>query len=437
MPYPNEHSCRLREPEGLDIVGSGERKTDGKTYRVIFGKPKGGDGSVEQAYRYPIESWAEAEARKHCEAHDGKFHPATREANVDPLPLRFFASLQSWEEKDGRHLATFYLMDTSVNLNNWRVTHEALEKALPGLLGKPLSAKPGYRVDHANSPLDVGTFVQVGKPDGYAIGVAEITDELAWGKIKNREWGPVSCEITAKKVTCSLCGKDILAEPCEHVLSRQAHEVISEFGFDRFALVSEPAYPMAGMLFAAGRSAGAIPFQEGRKAPEFHASQSPRGDEPKGALNPEVKEGGKRVTDNEIAELQKKLDAVTAENQTLKTEQDKIKTENQNLKAQLDQIKEERHLEKVSEVVDLRLQAGLATDRNAETEKLKELDDKTLGIMRGDVAAFIAEKERITRVAGPKAKFTAGAEDEVQKKIEETRERFFGHRSSPPKGGND
>jgi len=79
-PYPNEHSCRLRDPETLDIVGSGERKHNGKTYRVIYGKPKGKPkaGSVEQAYRYPVEIWSESEARKHCEAHDGSFEPATR-----------------------------------------------------------------------------------------------------------------------------------------------------------------------------------------------------------------------------------------------------------------------------------------------------------------------------------------------------------------------
>jgi hypothetical protein len=79
-PYPNEHSCRLRDPETLDIVGSGERKHNGKTYRVIFGKPKGekNAGSVEQAYRYPVETWSESEARKHCQAHDGSFEPATK-----------------------------------------------------------------------------------------------------------------------------------------------------------------------------------------------------------------------------------------------------------------------------------------------------------------------------------------------------------------------
>jgi len=80
-PYPNEHACRLREPETLNIVGSGERKHNGKTYRVIYGKPKHKPeaGSVEQAYRYPVETWSEAEARKHCQDHGGNFEPATKE----------------------------------------------------------------------------------------------------------------------------------------------------------------------------------------------------------------------------------------------------------------------------------------------------------------------------------------------------------------------
>jgi hypothetical protein len=80
-PYPNEHSCRLRNPDTLDIVGSGTREHDGKTYRVIYGKPKGEKdaGSVEQAYRYPVENWSEDQARNHCQEHDGTFEPATKE----------------------------------------------------------------------------------------------------------------------------------------------------------------------------------------------------------------------------------------------------------------------------------------------------------------------------------------------------------------------
>ena len=80
-PYSNEHSCRLKDPGTLDIVGSGERKHNGKTFRVIFGKPKGKPkaGSVEQAYRYPVGTWTEAEAREHCKTHDGSFEPAKKE----------------------------------------------------------------------------------------------------------------------------------------------------------------------------------------------------------------------------------------------------------------------------------------------------------------------------------------------------------------------
>jgi hypothetical protein len=62
-------------------VGSGERKHNGKTYRVIYGKPKGEKeaGSVEQAYRYPVETWSEAEARSHCKDHGGSFEASVKE----------------------------------------------------------------------------------------------------------------------------------------------------------------------------------------------------------------------------------------------------------------------------------------------------------------------------------------------------------------------
>ena len=47
---------------------------------MIFGKPKEKPkaSSVEQAYRYPVETWSESEARKHCEAHGGRFEPAKK-----------------------------------------------------------------------------------------------------------------------------------------------------------------------------------------------------------------------------------------------------------------------------------------------------------------------------------------------------------------------
>ena len=82
MPYANEHSCRLLDPKGLEIVGSGEREHGGRAYRVIYGKPEGGDGGVEQALRYPVDAWAESEAGAHCWGHGGFLEPAERVASV-------------------------------------------------------------------------------------------------------------------------------------------------------------------------------------------------------------------------------------------------------------------------------------------------------------------------------------------------------------------
>jgi regulator of replication initiation timing len=290
MPYPNFHSCRLVDPDKLDIVGSGEREHDGKKYRVIFGKPKGDGGSVEQGYRYPIEEWTKSEAWFHCLSHNGIFEPASRETSaskrdqlveyihgkgfrraedlvealVDLLgedlftlvpesraagvELRFWAAVHSIETGEEKRLVTFYLLNTSLNLNNWRVTNKSLEDAYPTLLRKPLGCKPGYRVNHVHKPLKVGEFVRSEKPDGYLLGTAEISDDIAWDKVSSGEWGPVSVVIRAYRVTCSVCGEDVTNEPDEHIKSGEGHEVIESFKFERVDFVSDPAYPQSDVL---------------------------------------------------------------------------------------------------------------------------------------------------------------------------------------------
>ena len=79
-PYPNEHACRLVDPTNLDIIGSEERDHEGKKYRIIFGKPKDDPnaGAVEQAYRYPKDTWPAEQASAHCRDHNGiEFSAAT------------------------------------------------------------------------------------------------------------------------------------------------------------------------------------------------------------------------------------------------------------------------------------------------------------------------------------------------------------------------
>jgi len=79
-PYPNEHSCRIRNPGGFQ-PGSFRRMSrehEGKEYAIIMGRLKGETTLTEQAYRYGIKVWTVSEARKHCKDHKGiLFEPAT------------------------------------------------------------------------------------------------------------------------------------------------------------------------------------------------------------------------------------------------------------------------------------------------------------------------------------------------------------------------
>ena len=73
MPLKGVHSCRLKNPDSVTVLGQRDRKHNGKTYHILFGLPKHSReaGSVEQAYRYPTDSWTEGDARSHCTSHNG------------------------------------------------------------------------------------------------------------------------------------------------------------------------------------------------------------------------------------------------------------------------------------------------------------------------------------------------------------------------------
>lgn len=84
MPYPNEHSCRLREP-GEFQEGSMRRIRNG-ILSIIIGKLKGATATTKQAFRYSKADWTEAQARKHCSDNGGKFEAAAsevRELEID------------------------------------------------------------------------------------------------------------------------------------------------------------------------------------------------------------------------------------------------------------------------------------------------------------------------------------------------------------------
>ena len=80
MPYPNEHSCRLKEP-GSFQANSFRRLTvktkSGKTVGIIIGRLKGATKTSTQAMRYPKDSWTAEEARADCEKNNGRFEAAS------------------------------------------------------------------------------------------------------------------------------------------------------------------------------------------------------------------------------------------------------------------------------------------------------------------------------------------------------------------------
>lgn len=79
MPYPNEHACRLKDPDDFQkgSFSRTKRKHEGKEYGVIIGKLKGETKTTEQAYRYNKKTWTASEAKKHCKDHDGTFEKAS------------------------------------------------------------------------------------------------------------------------------------------------------------------------------------------------------------------------------------------------------------------------------------------------------------------------------------------------------------------------
>jgi hypothetical protein len=140
------------------------------------------------------------------------------------LGFSYFSAAAPREE-GGRRLVDIRVIDTTENANGWRVTDEALNRALHTLIGAPLLAYP----DHAGS-VAVGHFINAVKPDGYIVGTAEVTDGGAWEKIKAGEWKWVSPQV--------------------YGLTREENDidVLEDFTFTHIAFVPNPAYSSTQVL---------------------------------------------------------------------------------------------------------------------------------------------------------------------------------------------
>ncbi len=89
-PYPNEHACRLANPDDFDKFARKNCyiKHDDKCIDCIFGIKDA--KSKMQAMRYPKASWTVSAAKSHCKSHEGSFE-AAKEMELEEEKDSFFA----------------------------------------------------------------------------------------------------------------------------------------------------------------------------------------------------------------------------------------------------------------------------------------------------------------------------------------------------------
>jgi len=228
LPYQTDDWIHLENPEYSD---EDFRKTEAGKVNVVGTINLGrgiqarlallkGPGDETGIYVYLFSrrepyNWTMEKATEWLQAHLAK---------QGVFSFNYLASVEVYNPM--KHLAKIKILDTTVNSNRWQVTDEALKRALDTLIGRPLIAYP----DHSGDVV-AGLFVDAQKPDGYAVGIAEILDLDSWEKIMRGEWRFVSPKVTAYAVS-----------------KRNGVDIIEDFEFEHVAFVPRGAYPSAQVL---------------------------------------------------------------------------------------------------------------------------------------------------------------------------------------------
>lgn len=103
-PFPNEHACRLKNPDQFKTCRRSTRESEGKEYSVIFCQRKDNtDKWEEQAYRYNKNVWTVEQAKDHCSDRNGTFEAASEETGGDKLDTKKVVSFQDLDLTDRNH----------------------------------------------------------------------------------------------------------------------------------------------------------------------------------------------------------------------------------------------------------------------------------------------------------------------------------------------
>jgi len=308
--------------------------------------------------------------------------------------LCFYAGLYRLTAVDGKKKAEFYLMNTYRNRRkpSWGVTEQALDQALPTLLGKPLGMGAGYKTDRhypEDQLMDSGTFVSHTNHGRYATGTAEITDTQTYEMLKTGTLKAISTVIYPYYEFCSVCNEqlDNNWETHSHIKSGEAYARVESFEFARFDFVDTPAYPQAGFLnFAASKNQNqsdntyaSLPLLAGLYACA-HPTNLNREIESKNVNFMDEKEivAALSTLQKDLTSLSASVTALTANFNTMREEQKTEKTQREQKEATA--LVEEAYL--------ARLKAGLTTEaaRTVEVAKLAACNAEALKLLIAEAA---------------------------------------------------
>lgn len=371
------------------------------------------------------------------------------------MEFSFFAGVYSLDATS--HQATFYLMNTSKNRNNWGVSQKALVEALPTLKKVKLSIGPNYKADKHyadNQVVHVGSWTNYSQPEAsYVLATAKIFDSTAWNMLEQGTLGPISVVIHAYEVVCSLCLEPLTVDTSvkNHACFGRAgfYELVESFVFHRVDFVDVPAYPQAGILELAKSKAKTVPLEllasfyqnsnSSNEPPSFGVHQTKQ-------TNQEIEEKKKMSqqeqnnNDNDsltveelqqiIAELENTIVNLKEENAYLRKQleeanasknqeqEEEASKEAKEAKIKLEQVTEEleklkqaSHQKIVEEVYEARAEANLVAGRTEEEKKhLAGLSEETLMILKADAKKTAAVLQAAQ--TSPKTRYTSSGESE-------------------------
>lgn len=171
MPYKNEHSCRLEDPDKFDKFNrvNCDQEHEGKCIDVIYGIKSG--KSKVQALRYKTDTWNKSDARKHCKDREGIFEAAEEDKSMKMETKNIDFELKA--DDKGKFTARFATLDVSDKDNDIIVSGSMEE-------GKAVLVS-AYMHSSWMSKLPVGKAV-IHEKDGEAIAEGEFNLNTTEGR---------------------------------------------------------------------------------------------------------------------------------------------------------------------------------------------------------------------------------------------------------------